>query len=85
MVPTLGQGATQAIEDGVLAAKLLREGKSVAEIAAVRDARVEFVRDFSMEASDTLLPGSDTVALTRAKDGPEFRAKLRRLYTEVPT
>lgn len=84
MVPTLGQGATQAIEDGVLAAKLLREGKSVAEIAALRDARVEFVRDFSMEASDTLLPGSDTVALTRAKDGPAFRAKLRRLYTDVP-
>lgn len=84
MVPTLGQGATQAIEDGVLAAALLRKGKGVAEIAAMRDARVEFVRDFSVEASDTLLPGADPVAGTLAKKGPEFRAKLRRLYTDVP-
>jgi 2-polyprenyl-6-methoxyphenol hydroxylase-like FAD-dependent oxidoreductase len=85
MVPTLGQGATQAIEDGVLAAAWLRQGRSVAEIAASRDPRVEFVRDFSMEASDTLLPGADPVAGTRAKNGPDFRAKLRRLYTDVPT
>jgi 2-polyprenyl-6-methoxyphenol hydroxylase-like FAD-dependent oxidoreductase len=84
MVPTLGQGATQAIEDGVLAAAWLRAGRSVAEIAALRDPRVEFVRDFSMEASDTLRPGADPVAGTLAKNAPEFRAKLRRLYTDVP-
>jgi 2-polyprenyl-6-methoxyphenol hydroxylase-like FAD-dependent oxidoreductase len=84
MVPTLGQGATQAIEDGVLAAALLRQGKGIAEIAALRDSRVEFVRDFSIEASDTLLPGADPVAGTLAKNAPEFRAKLRRLYTDVP-
>jgi 2-polyprenyl-6-methoxyphenol hydroxylase-like FAD-dependent oxidoreductase len=84
MVPTLGQGATQAIEDGVLAAALLRQGKGIAEIADARDKRVEFVRDFSMDASDTLLPGADPVAGTLAKNVPAFRAKLRRLYTEVP-
>lgn len=84
MVPTLGQGATQAIEDGVLAATLLRKGKGIAEISALRTPRVEFVRDFSVEASDTLLPGADPVAGTLAKNGPEFRAKLRRLYTDVP-
>lgn len=84
MVPTLGQGATQAIEDGVLAAMLLRQGKGIAEIAASRNPRVEFVRDFSTQASDTLMPGADPVAGTLAKNAPEFRAKLRRLYTDVP-
>jgi salicylate hydroxylase len=83
MVPTLGQGATQAVECGVLAAQVLRRGGSVAEIAALRDPRVRFVRDFSLEASDTLAPGVDVVAGTRAKASPDFLAKLRRTYTEV--
>jgi 2-polyprenyl-6-methoxyphenol hydroxylase-like FAD-dependent oxidoreductase len=83
MVPTLGQGATQAIEDGVIAGRVLRAGGGVAEVAAARDERVEFVRRFSIEATDTMLPGADPVAGTRAKDGEAFRAKLRRLYTEV--
>jgi 2-polyprenyl-6-methoxyphenol hydroxylase-like FAD-dependent oxidoreductase len=84
MVPTLGQGATQAIEDGVLAASVLRAGGGVAQVAALRDPRVEFVRRFSIEATDTMLPGADPVAGTLAKNGEAFRAKLRRLYTEVP-
>lgn len=84
MVPTLGQGATQAIEDGVLAAAVLRAGGGVPAIAALRDARVAFVRRFSVEATDTMLPGADPVAGTLAKTGEAFRAKLRRLYTEVP-
>jgi salicylate hydroxylase len=83
MVPTLGQGATQAIEDGVIAASILRQGGGVKAIAAARDARVEFVRDFSLEATDTML-GADPVAGTLAKSGPEFLAKLKKLYREVP-
>jgi 2-polyprenyl-6-methoxyphenol hydroxylase-like FAD-dependent oxidoreductase len=83
MVPTLGQGATQAIEDGVIAASILRKGGGVKDIAAARDARVEFVRDFSLEATDTML-GTDPVAGTLAKAGPEFLAKLKRLYRDVP-
>jgi salicylate hydroxylase len=83
MVPTLGQGATQAVECGVVAASVLKRGGGAAEIAALRDPRVQFVRDFSWEASDTLVPPCDVVAGTRAKDGAEFRAKLRRLYTDV--
>jgi 2-polyprenyl-6-methoxyphenol hydroxylase-like FAD-dependent oxidoreductase len=83
MVPTLGQGATQAIEDGVIAASILRKGGGVKEIAASRDARVEFVRDFSLEATDTML-GADPVAGTLAKSGPEFLAKLKKLYRDVP-
>ncbi len=83
MVPTLGQGATQAVECGVVAARVLRAGGDAAAVAAARDARVEFVRDFSMAASDTLLPPVDVVAGTRSKMGPDFLARLRRLYTEV--
>jgi salicylate hydroxylase len=83
MVPTLGQGATQAIEDGVIAASILRKGGGVKAIAAARDARVEFVRDFSLEATDTML-GADPVAGTLAKSGPEFLAKLMKLYRDVP-
>lgn len=83
MVPTLGQGATQAIEDGVIAASIIRNGGGVKEIAAARDARVAFVRDFSLEATDTML-GVDPVAGTKAKSGPAFRAKLEKLYRDVP-
>ena len=83
MVPTLGQGATQAVECGVVAGQVLRRGGTVREIAAIRDPRVNFVRDFSLEASDTLVPGTDVVAGTRKKAGPDFLAKLRRTYTEV--
>jgi salicylate hydroxylase len=83
MVPTLGQGATQAVECGVVAGRVLRAGGTVAEIAALRDPRVAFVRQFSLDASDTLLPPADAVAGTRAKLQPDFLGRLRRLYTEV--
>ncbi|WP_431282091.1 hypothetical protein ACQW02_22220 [Humitalea sp. 24SJ18S-53] len=81
MVPTLGQGATQAVEDGVIAGAVLARG---GDVGAARDERVAFVRAFSEEASDTLIPGVDPVAGTLAKNGPAFREKLRRLYTTVP-
>jgi salicylate hydroxylase len=83
MVPTLGQGATQAVECGVVAGMVLRRGGDVRQIAALRDPRVAFVRDFSLEASDTLVSGADVVAGTRAKASPEFLAKLRRIYTDI--
>ncbi len=89
MVPTLGQGATQAIEDGVLAGAVLRAGGDPQAVARLRDRRVEWVRQFSLEASDTLLPPFSPLARearqgTLAKSGPEFMARLRRLYTDVP-
>lgn len=83
MVPTLGQGATQAVECGVVAARVLRSGGDALAVAAARDARVDFVRQFSVEASDTLLPPVDVLAGTRRKMGPEFLARLRQLYTAV--
>jgi salicylate hydroxylase len=85
MVPTLGQGATQAVEDGVLAAAVLRGGGGPAAVAALRDARIRFVAEFSRAASDTLRPGSDLEAATQAKGSADFRARLRRLWTDVPS
>ncbi len=84
MVPTLGQGATQAIEDGVLAGAVLRAGGRAGDVARLRDARVEWVRGLSVAASDTLFPGSDARAGALHKAGAEFMAQLRRLYTDVP-
>jgi salicylate hydroxylase len=92
MVPTLGQGATQAIEDACAAAQLICERiqagrRDVREwlerFAALREERIRFVIDFSFEASDTLFPGSDPVAGTRKKREPAFQDKLKRLYRDV--
>jgi salicylate hydroxylase len=98
MAPTLGQGATMAIEDGAAFVALFRArwaaargsagrfdvGALIADFAALRRERVDFVKRFSWEASDTLRPGTDTFAGNRAKNGPEYRAKLARLYRETP-
>ena len=84
MVPTLGQGATQAIEDGIIAGAVLARGGGAEDVAAWRDTRVQFVRRFSLEATDTMFPGADPVEGSLAKREPDFLAKLRRLYTDVP-
>ena len=84
MVPTLGQGATQAIEDGVLAAAVLARGGGVAGVAALRYPRLRFIREFSVESTDSMLPGADAVALTRRKADTGYLAKLRQAYTDVP-
>src|SRR4029077_5646367 len=71
MVPTLGQGATQAIEDAASAASLMTRchdqvlcdvGRWLAEIEALRMERMRFVMEFSLEATDTMLEGADPVA-----------------------
>ena len=93
MVPTLGQGATQAIEDAAVAATLIRaavaDGRRdprtwIEAIVAARTARVRFVMDFSREASDTMLDGADPVAGSLQKIEPPFLDRLRRLYRDVP-
>ncbi len=92
MVPTLGQGATQACEDACVVVEEIRTAldtgmplASVSERAEVRRAeRVRFVVEFSREATDTMLAGSDPVAGTLRKTEPAFLAKLERLYRDVP-
>jgi salicylate hydroxylase len=92
MVPTLGQGATQAIEDAACAVALItmrhRAGQRDAarwceEIEALRRDRMRFVMEFSLAATDTLLAGADPVAGTRHKTGEPFRGKLRTLYRDI--
>ncbi len=92
MVPTLGQGATQAIEDACVAVTRLRKalhgggdiGQALEAIEQQRRARVEFVVDFSRDATDTMLAGADPVAGSLAKTRPDFQAKLARLYRDIP-
>jgi salicylate hydroxylase len=92
MVPTLGQGATQAIEDGCVAAGLIAQRLAagsgevrewLAAFDAARNDRIRFVMDFSLEASDTLFAGADPVAGSLKKMQPPFQDKLRRLYRDV--
>jgi salicylate hydroxylase len=92
MAPTLGQGATQAIEDGCAFVGLFRErygsaGFSVAGLTTtfdqLRRPRIEFVKQFSWDSSASLLMGSDPVATNRVKTTPEYRAQLRQLYCEL--
>lgn len=91
MVPTLGQGATQAIEDAAVAATLIaqRYGRGendvaswLKEIDALRGMRMRFVMEFSLEATDTMLEGADPVAGTRHKLEAPFQDRLRALYNE---
>jgi salicylate hydroxylase len=91
MAPTLGQGATSAIEDAVAAVDEIRRALDAgnasapaitAAISARRTERVDFIKRFSWDASDTMLAGSDAIAGTRAKLGPDFMAKLVRTYRD---
>lgn len=93
MVPTLGQGGTQAIEDACIALDELRRSfaepgeadiaSALQRIEARRLPRVQFAAGFSRDATDTMLAGADPVTGTLAKTSPEFRAKLARLYRDV--
>ena len=100
MVPTLGQGATQAIEDACLAGSTARSARTGSPRAAPRRSstyhpwsppsrrsahqRVRFVMDFSREATDTMLAGADPVGGTKKKLERPFQDKLRRLYCDAP-
>jgi salicylate hydroxylase len=92
MVPTLGQGATQAIEDAANAAALIRRhhedgvrdvGRWLAEIEALRNDRMRFVMEFSLQATDTMLEGADPVTGTRHKTEAPFRNRLKALYRDI--
>ena len=92
MVPTLGQGATQACEDACVAvdeiAAALSTGEPLgrvpARVAERRAERARFVVAFSREATDTMLAGADPVAGTAMKAAPAFQHKLSRLYRDIP-
>jgi len=92
MVPTLGQGATQALEDAANAANLIAGryqdgtrdvGTWLTEIEALRQDRMRFVMEFSLQASDTMRQGADPVEGTRHKNEEPFLRKLKTLYRDV--
>lgn len=92
MVPTLGQGATQAMESACVALELIRGFVAAGDydaprwlktIVAARRERLRFVMDFSLEATDTMLPGSDSTTGSLRKTEPAFQRKLSRLYNDV--
>jgi 2-polyprenyl-6-methoxyphenol hydroxylase-like FAD-dependent oxidoreductase len=92
MAPTLGQGATQAVEDACVVVdevrKALRSGEVFDTIPARVDARrrerAQFVVDFSRDATDTMLAGADPIAGTLQKLEAPFQNRLRRLYRDAP-
>jgi 2-polyprenyl-6-methoxyphenol hydroxylase-like FAD-dependent oxidoreductase len=92
MVPTLGQGATQAIEDAAVASTLIAARHAQAqrdiaswlrEIASLRETRMRFVMEFSLEATDTMREGADPVAGTRHKTEAPFIDRLKALYNDI--
>ncbi|MDB5531313.1 MAG: FAD-dependent monooxygenase [Devosia sp.] len=92
MVPTLGQGATQSVEDACVLVdevrRALDRGEPLdlvpARVEARRRERVEFVVSLSRAATDTMLEGADPVAGTLKKTQPAFLSQLERLYRDVP-
>jgi 2-polyprenyl-6-methoxyphenol hydroxylase-like FAD-dependent oxidoreductase len=92
MVPTLGQGATQAVEDACVVVDEVGRALDAGDgLDAVPDRvekrrldRVRFVMDFSRDATDTMLAGADPVVGTLKKLEPDFRDRLVRLYRDAP-
>jgi salicylate hydroxylase len=92
MAPTLGQGATQAMEDACTASMLIAAevaaGRLEAHgwlqaIEAARRERIRFVMDLSVQATDTMLAGADPVAGARWKTEAPFLADLSTLFRDV--
>jgi salicylate hydroxylase len=92
MVPTLGQGATQAIEDAAVAATLIAQRHArgqldvtswLHDIGALREQRMRFVMEFSLAATDTMLEGADPVEGTRHKAEAPFIDRLKALYNDI--
>ena len=93
MVPTLGQGATQALEDACAFIGLFREARAAgpldiprftADYDRLRRPRIDFVKTFSWEASTALLLAGDPLRDNEYKTGIPYRERLRRLYQDVP-
>ena len=92
MVPTFGQGATQAVEDACVVVDEIRRARAGSaslsdvprKVSGRRTERAEFVVSFSREATDTMLAGADPVAGTLKKLEPAFTTRLQKLYRDVP-
>ncbi|UUX95419.1 FAD-dependent oxidoreductase [Aquabacterium sp. J223] len=94
MVPTLGQGATSALEDAGVLVPMLRQalatgtedlGAVVQRYVARRQSRIDFIRRFSWQASDVITADGFSLQRVRDKGGAAYRDQLRRLYGEALT
>jgi salicylate hydroxylase len=92
MAPTLGQGATQAIEDACCAALIIEREVAAGRldprgwldlVAVARTARIRFAMELSVQATDTLLKGADPVSGALWKTEPPFLDQLSRLFRQV--
>lgn len=98
MAPTLGQGATLALEDACAFVNLFRDALRKVSSSAeridlarfarsfelMRHARVDAIRQLSWDATDSLLEGADARSLVRQKAGHEWRDRFARMYREAP-
>jgi salicylate hydroxylase len=97
MVPTLGQGATQAMEDACTAATLIARAcaerntpvapRDVAAltgaVASAREERIRWVMDFSLDATAAMLEGGEPLADMGRLREPHYRDAFRRLWADV--
>ncbi|MFN3571313.1 MAG: FAD-dependent monooxygenase, partial [Polaromonas sp.] len=92
MAPTLGQGATQAIEDACCAALIIEREAAAGRLAprgwldlvsVARTERIRFAMELSVQATDTLLKGADPVSGAHWKTEPPFLDQLSRLFRQV--
>ena len=93
MVPTLGQGATQALEDAGAFVGLFRAVRRrgpvdipafTAAFDRLRRERINFVKSISWDASAALQPGGSPVRDNAHKTTAAYWDDLRRLYRDVP-
>lgn len=88
MVPTLGQGATTALEDGAVFLETFRETHTadlpvpalLQRFEQRRRARVDFIRQLSWSASDVIMADTFSLQRVRAKGEAPYRGRLQRLY-----
>jgi salicylate hydroxylase len=92
MVPTLGQGAAQAIEDATVAGDIIAEEwesgrhdprRWLRRIVRARAERMRFAMRLALETTETMREGADPAADALQKCKPAFLTKLRRLYCDV--
>ncbi len=97
MVPTLGQGATQAVEDACTAAHVIRGALAqgtgrvtpadvaamTAAIATARGERIEWVMNLSLDATRAMLDGGEPQRDMGRLREPAYRAAFTRLWSDV--
>ena len=93
MVPTLGQGATSAMEDAVAAVDALHGALDAGRVdvpmvtQAVsdrREARVRFVQTLSWDSSGPMLAGAEPLAAHAPLQTAAYLADLARVYRDAP-